>query len=65
MQKEQADGILPRSQAIACVGTIPAVSLIERLSEHGICVPEDIAVRAVFLSGYVPEQRYSGNTFHS
>ncbi|MGN0620297.1 MAG: substrate-binding domain-containing protein, partial [Porcipelethomonas sp.] len=50
-----ADGMLPRPQAIACAGTIPAVSLIERLSEHGIRVPEDIAVMGYdcFLEGEI------------
>lgn len=39
-----ADGKLPRPQAVACAATVPAVSLIERLTERGIRVPQDIAV---------------------
>ncbi len=48
-----AEGSLLMPEAIACAATIPAVSLIERLAEHGIRVPEDIAVTGYdcFLEG--------------
>ena len=39
-----ADGKLPRPQAIACAATVPAAMLIERLTDRGIRVPQDIAV---------------------
>ncbi len=39
-----ASGEIPMPDAIACAVTSAAITLIERLREHGIYVPEDLAV---------------------
>ena len=39
-----ADGVVSMPDAIACAGTIPAVTLIEQLDARGIRVPQDIII---------------------
>lgn len=39
-----ADGSISRPEAFVCANDIMAMTLMERLLEHGICVPDDIAV---------------------
>ena len=39
-----ADGSIAKPEAFVCANDVMAMTLMERLSEHGICVPGDIAV---------------------
>lgn len=39
-----ADGSIPKPEAFVCANDMMAMALIDRLAEHGIRVPEDIAV---------------------